>query len=173
MAATRYTVAATANHPARTMANLKAAKAAADRRAAADGETVQVVTVATGRVSYTAEAPAAPAADLFEEIIAEVKAEREAEIAETVAAAQDQLAEALLPVVKAPRKATRREGLGEAAVPGWELLYDKPRQGCQVGRKDGQYALICTAHGTVRPVGKLVEERAVRKAGGWCPDCQH
>jgi len=81
------------------------------------------------------------------------------------------------PAAAAPRKATgrkaQRPALGEAAVPGWELLYDKPRQGAQVARKDGTYALICTEHRFVRPVAKLVEERAVRKAGGWCTECSH
>lgn len=79
--------------------------------------------------------------------------------------------------VRAPRPAKAGKGLraalGEAAVSGWELLYDKPRQNAQVGRKDGQYALICTTHKTVHPVARLVDERTARKAGGWCSHCDH
>ncbi|MFC4328278.1 hypothetical protein ACFPC0_10620 [Streptomyces andamanensis] len=161
MATTRYTVAATAATEAKVYSNLKAAKKEADRRALAAGYDVEVVTN-TGRLSYTATAPVqAPAPDMAS-LINEVKTE-----------AENALAEALLPVVKASGRATRREGLGEAAVTGWELLYDKPRQDCQVARRNGEYALICTAHKFVRPVAKLVEERAVRKAGGWCPSCSH
>lgn len=77
---------------------------------------------------------------------------------------------------RAPRTgggATRREAIGEAAVEGWELLYDKPRQKAQVGRKDGKYALICTTHKHAHPLRRLVEERALRqgKRSVWCPEC--
>ena len=65
----------------------------------------------------------------------------------------------------------RRLTSGQAAVTGWELLYDKPRQNCQVGRRDKQYALICTEHRFVRELDKLTDERALRKVGGWCEEC--
>ncbi|MFE2934911.1 hypothetical protein [Streptomyces sp. NPDC059278] len=164
MATTRYAVAATASHAVKIMSNLKSARTEADARAKGDRQDCQVTTVATGRVSYEAKAPAAPAPVVdFEALLAEVKAE--AAPAPAPAAAK--------PVRKAKAGKGLRKALGEAAVSGWELLYDKPRQGCQVARKDGQYALICTEHSTVRPVGRLVEERAVRKAGGWCAECDH
>ncbi|MFC4328275.1 hypothetical protein ACFPC0_10605 [Streptomyces andamanensis] len=74
----------------------------------------------------------------------------------------------------APRKGAR-EALGEASAPGWELLYDKPKQGCEVGRRyvDGkpQYSLICKAHLHVHELPRLTTERTVRTAGGWCPSC--
>ncbi|MEV6399986.1 hypothetical protein AB0M39_35230 [Streptomyces sp. NPDC051907] len=67
---------------------------------------------------------------------------------------------------------TTRASQGETVVgSGWELLYDKPRQGCQVGRRQGVYALICKAHLTVHRLARLGDEGQVRKAGGWCPDC--
>jgi hypothetical protein len=69
----------------------------------------------------------------------------------------------------------RRLTEGQSAVTGWELLYDKPRIATQVGRRDGKYALICTDHKFARPIGKLVEERELRKAGkeAWCEGCAH
>ncbi|MEV6401079.1 hypothetical protein AB0M39_40955 [Streptomyces sp. NPDC051907] len=67
----------------------------------------------------------------------------------------------------------RREALGKSAVDGWELLYDKPRQKAQVGRKDGKYALICTDHKHAHPLNRLVQERGLRsgKRSVWCPEC--
>ncbi|MEV6401186.1 hypothetical protein AB0M39_41505 [Streptomyces sp. NPDC051907] len=91
-----------------------------------------------------------------------------------VAAAEAQAAaEVAAPVVK-----TTRQALGPASVTGWELLYDKPKQGCEVGRRfDAQgkahYALICKTSGTVHRLARLSDEGQVRKTGGWCPDCQH
>ncbi|MFE2934909.1 hypothetical protein [Streptomyces sp. NPDC059278] len=79
------------------------------------------------------------------------------------------------PAAKAPAKGTRRAALGAASAPGWELLYDKPKQNCEVGRKyDGtkpSYALICKAHAHVHPLARLTAERTIRTAGGWCPEC--
>jgi hypothetical protein len=81
-------------------------------------------------------------------------------------------AEAAAETKTAPRQL--RAAQGETVVgSGWELLYDKPRQGCQVGRRDGQYALICVEHLTVHRLSRLTDERAARSAGGWCPDCKH
>ena len=67
----------------------------------------------------------------------------------------------------------RRESLGDAAAEGWELLYDKPKQNAQVGRKDGKYALICTVHAHAHPLTRLVQERGLRqqKRSSWCPEC--
>jgi hypothetical protein len=181
MATTSYTVAAVAEFAAKPYANLAAAKREADRRAAATALEVEVTTVATGRVSYTATTPAPlPVADQAE-VEAVMAAEDRAEALTGVAAAMAALvAKATARIEAAPngptprpaaRKAARREGLGDAVVAGWELLYDKPRQAAQVARKDGQYALLCTKHHHVHPVAKLVDERAARKAGGWCPSC--
>lgn len=77
------------------------------------------------------------------------------------------------PARRTSRRAARREALGESVVPGWELLYDKPRQDAQVGRKDGKYALICTRHKTAHPLAKLVEERKLRQGERttWCSEC--
>lgn len=166
MATTRYVVAATANYGEKVMSNLKSARIEADLRAKGDRQECLVTTVSTGRVSYRAEAP------LYTKNLTVSPSEFEAllvEVREESAPAE------AAPVAKAPAKAKAgralRSSLGDAAVAGWELLYDKPRQGCQVARQDGKYALICTAHKTVRLVGKLVEEREVRAAGGWCPSC--
>jgi hypothetical protein len=178
MAATRYTVSAAAEFAAKSYANLAAAKREADRRAAATGLVVLVTTQATGRVSHTAVAEALPVADQAE-VEAVLAAEERAEALTGVAAALAALAAKTAARVeaaprKAPRKAARRAGLGESAAKGWELLYDKPRQAAQVGRRDGQYALICVNTGTAYTVARLVDERAVRKAGGWCAaGCKH
>jgi len=78
---------------------------------------------------------------------------------------------------RAPRTGTgggtRREAQGDAAVEGWELLYDKPKQKAQVGRKDGKYALICTTHKHAHPLTRLVQERGLRggRRSVWCPSC--
>ncbi|MEV6401117.1 hypothetical protein AB0M39_41155 [Streptomyces sp. NPDC051907] len=161
MASTRYIVTPTANYGEKIMSNLKSAKREADLRAKGDRQECLVMTLSTGRISHRAEAPAPVAAAAeFDALLAEVKAE---------AAAPAPVAKPL----KAKAGKGLRAGLGAAAVAGWELLYDKPKQDCQVGRRDGQYALICVEHKTVRPVGRLVEERAVRKAGGWCAECAH
>ncbi|MEV6401187.1 hypothetical protein AB0M39_41510, partial [Streptomyces sp. NPDC051907] len=72
-------------------------------------------------------------------------------------------------------KAARRAAQGTASAPGWELLYDKPKQDCEVGRRweDGKpvYALICKAHGHVHSLERLTAERSLRANGGWCPEC--
>ncbi|MFE2934910.1 hypothetical protein [Streptomyces sp. NPDC059278] len=65
----------------------------------------------------------------------------------------------------------RRLADGQSAVTGWELLYDKPRQNAQVGRRDKKYALICTTHKHAHPLEKLTDERELRKVGRWCPAC--
>ncbi|MFE2934925.1 hypothetical protein [Streptomyces sp. NPDC059278] len=80
-----------------------------------------------------------------------------------------------------PRRATarrtnatgRRSVIGDSAVTGWELLYDKPRQKAQVGRKEGKYALICTTHKHAHELDRLVQERALRqgKRSAWCTEC--
>lgn len=206
MATTSYTVAAVAEFAAKPYANLAAAKREADRRAQATGESVQVTTQATGRVSYTAVAEPLVIADQAEVeavLAAEDRQEALGGVAATLAAlvartaerledapqgpvqpVADEAAEAreaaefaaLVAEVKAETpapvaRAARRTALGDAVVSGWELLYDKPRQAAQVGRKDGQYALLCTKHHHVHPLAKLVDERTARKAGGWCPSC--
>lgn len=182
MATTSYTVAAAAEFAAKPYANLAAAKREANRRAQATGLEVTVTTVATGRLSYTAVAEPLVIADQAEveaALAAEDRADALTGLAATMAALVAKTAARIeaAPNGPAPRKATRkaarREGLGDAVVSGWELLYDKPRQSAQVGRKDGQYALLCTEHLTVHPVAKLVDERAARKAGGWCASCAH
>jgi len=74
-----------------------------------------------------------------------------------------------------PAARTTRAALGAASAPGWELLYDKPKAGAEVGRRakgeKSEYALICKAHGHVHPLARLSDEGQVRKAGGWCPSC--
>ncbi|MFF9265771.1 hypothetical protein [Streptomyces longwoodensis] len=75
----------------------------------------------------------------------------------------------------APARKAARAALGAASAPGWELLYDKPKAGAEVGRRyvDGrpQFSLICKAHGHVHELERLADEGKVRKAGGWCPSC--
>jgi hypothetical protein len=107
------------------------------------------------------------------EAAAQAEAEAEAEAAAQAAAA---------PVVKEmtivrPAARTTRAALGAASATGWELLYDKPKAGAEVGRRflgeKAQYALICKAHGHVHTLERLADEGRVRKAGGWCGACQH
>jgi hypothetical protein len=78
--------------------------------------------------------------------------------------------------VPAPAHLGLRGSLGAASAIGWELLYDKPRQGCEVGRRvrEGrlQYALICKAHGHAQVLRKLADERQLRREGAWCPTCK-
>jgi len=75
----------------------------------------------------------------------------------------------------APAGRTPRAAQGVASVAGWELLYDKPKQGAEVGRRSvegrPQYALICKAHGHAHELPRLTAERALRSNGGWCPSC--
>jgi hypothetical protein len=85
-------------------------------------------------------------------------------------------AEAATPApAPAPAPKGARKPLGDASAPGWELLYDKPKAGAEVGRRyvDGkpQFSLICKAHGHVHKLDRLSDEGKVRKAGGWCPSC--
>jgi hypothetical protein len=74
-----------------------------------------------------------------------------------------------------PAAKTTRAAQGAASAEGWELLYDKPKAGAEVGRRyvgeKAQYALICKAHGHVHALERLSDEGKVRKAGGWCPSC--
>jgi len=184
MAATSYTVAAAAEFAAKPYANLAAAKREANRRAQATGLEVTVTTVATGRLSYTAVAEPLVIADQAE-VEAALAAEDRADALTGVAAVLSAMVVKTAarieaapngPAPRRPRKAVtgRRAGLGESAARGWELLYDKPRQAAQVGRRDGQYALICVNTGTAYALGKLVDERGARKAGGWCAaGCKH
>lgn len=72
---------------------------------------------------------------------------------------------------KAASGTGRREALGASCVDGWELLYDKPRASAEVVRRDGKYALACKQHKTLHPLARLTDEGKVRKAGGWCTDC--
>ncbi|MEV6401119.1 hypothetical protein AB0M39_41165 [Streptomyces sp. NPDC051907] len=67
----------------------------------------------------------------------------------------------------------RRLTDGQSAVTGWELLYDKPSQRAQVGRRDKTYALICTDHKHAHQIEKLTDERGLRKGerSAWCPGC--
>ncbi len=67
----------------------------------------------------------------------------------------------------------RRLTLGQAAVTGWELLYQKPK-GIQIGRHDKKYALICQTHLEVHRLSKLSDDRALLKGGNrmWCPECR-
>lgn len=76
----------------------------------------------------------------------------------------------------AAKRRGRREAIGEASAPGWDLLYDKPKSNCEVGRRYSEagkpeYALICKEHGYVYPVPRLTAERAIRAAGRWCAEC--
>jgi len=81
------------------------------------------------------------------------------------------------PTHKAATRGGRRAALGGADIPGWEVLYDKPRQNAQVlrriekSRNEANYMLYCTAHGTQRHLERMSEEGAVRRAGGWCGGC--
>ncbi|MFC4328277.1 hypothetical protein ACFPC0_10615 [Streptomyces andamanensis] len=67
----------------------------------------------------------------------------------------------------------RRLTSGQSIVTGWELLYDKPTMRMQVGRRDKNYALICTDHRFAKPLERLQDERGLRKGGNrsWCPAC--
>jgi len=69
------------------------------------------------------------------------------------------------------RKTGRRAAQGASSVDGWELLYDKPKAGAEVVRKDGRYALACKTHRTLHHLDRLSDEGKVRKAGGWCTEC--
>jgi len=74
----------------------------------------------------------------------------------------------------APRaRGGRRAALGESVVPGWEVLYDKPRDAAQVVRhvESGRPGLVCTRHAHVHELARQADEGKVRKAGGWCPGC--
>jgi hypothetical protein len=77
MATTRYIVAATATHPAKTMSNLKSARREADLRAKGDRTDVTVTTEATNRLTYTAKGTPTVDAEAFGAALAEVVAERE------------------------------------------------------------------------------------------------
>lgn len=72
---------------------------------------------------------------------------------------------------KPARKTGRRQALGASSVDGWELLYDKPKAGAEVVRRDGSYALVCKTHKTLHPLARLSDEGPTRKAGGWCTEC--
>lgn len=80
-------------------------------------------------------------------------------------------------VAAAPAAAPKaaRQALGASSAIGWDLLYDKPKAGAEVGRRyvDGkpEFALICKAHGHAHRLARLSDEGSVRKAGGWCPTC--
>ncbi len=66
----------------------------------------------------------------------------------------------------------RRESQGPSVLPDeWDLWYDHPGKHAQVGHRDGQYALICTRHMTAVRLKRLVDERQMRRDGGWCGDC--
>jgi hypothetical protein len=71
----------------------------------------------------------------------------------------------------AATRAARRLTAGQAAVTGWELLYNKPKHGAQIGRRDKSYALICVSHKHAHPLAKLVDDRELLRVGGWCPSC--
>jgi len=223
MAATRYTVSATASYPAKALARKESAVREADMRAKGDRETV-TVTTSSGKLVHTAqpltqrpaeivtvpadslkaalvaiaqdadaEASQVPATDATAEcgcpvemilvsgdhdpvicldLIAE-KMQAEAEQRKALAAQTTQAG------TERPRKkkastapsAGRRAALGDASATGWELLYDKPKQNCEVGRRAGKYALICKTHAHVHELSRLTEERAVRSNGAWCPSC--
>lgn len=166
MASTRYLIAATASYPAKKVSTAKAARNEADARAKGDRVDVEVHTEATGKLVYTAlGAPTMTALPAAPEAAPAVEA--------PVAAPAPVVAETAAPA--APAKTARRAALGVASVTGWELLYDKPKQGCEVGRRyagtKAQYALICKAHGHVHELPRLTAERTLRAAGGWCPSC--
>lgn len=111
----------------------------------------------------------------YDELFAEFQDDLpQAPAAPAVPAAQE-LAPAPVPAVPAAAPRGARAALGAASAPGWELLYDKPRAGAEVGRRyvDGkpEFALICKTHGHVHALARLGDEGGVRKAGGWCPAC--
>lgn len=180
MASTRYTIAATTQHDLRTMSNLKSARREADRRADATGRPVTVTTEATGRISYTATPQALPIADQAEvEAVLATDDRKEAltgvasVILRAIAQATQRAEDAPQGPVR-PARPARREALGASVVPGWELLYDKPKQDAQVGRNDqGKYALICTRHNHAHTLPRLTAERGLRggKRSAWCPSC--
>jgi hypothetical protein len=69
-----------------------------------------------------------------------------------------------------------RPALGPSSVDGWELLYDKPRAGYEIGRRywgdKPEYALICKAHRYALGIGSRLKSEGVhRRAGNWCPGC--
>lgn len=272
MATTRYRIAATPSNDEKIVSSLKAARVEADNRAKLDRVDVEVTTVATGKLAYTAQgaitAPAAaepetapaPAAepetpatedededggafdsDAFEAELAQLLGGADTDTDEdgssddqddapaaadpaaddeepgdasddkepaddndghrgqadcgcsvediirtgthgdcAEAAAREEKARAVERDRPARPRAKRTGGgsrptQGPSVVPGWDLLYDKPRQDAQVGKSpEGKYALICTKHKHAHPLQRLTQERGLR--GGsrtvWCPDCK-
>lgn len=74
----------------------------------------------------------------------------------------------------ATRRGQRREALAEAALPDWEVAYDKPRAGYQVWRStndEGSWALYCTEHGELTEFATLREVRKHTATVSWCGPC--
>lgn len=86
------------------------------------------------------------------------------------------------PTTRRGNQGAPREGLRPAAEQGWEVLYDKVKtHNAEVwrsthGNDEGiqsrrQYAIHCVEHGHTHPLKRLIDERAARRDGGWCPTC--
>lgn len=78
------------------------------------------------------------------------------------------------PAPKAPR--VRREAIAPAALPGWEVVYNKPRAGYQILRaQDGTgWAVYCTTHGDFAEAKTLAEAAAMAQdRTAWCTGHQH
>jgi hypothetical protein len=144
-------------------AEVEAVLAAEDRAEALTGVAAALaalVAKTADRIETAPEGPARPAvdADEFAAVLAEVKAEA-------------------APVAKAAGGRARREALGASVVDGWELLYDKPKQRAQVGRRfvagKAEYALICTDHSHAHELARLTQERGLRGGhrSAWCASC--
>lgn len=89
----------------------------------------------------------------------------------------ERVAAAPAPAPAAPAAAPKgaRPSLGASSAIGWDLLYDKPKAGAEIGRRyvDGkpEFALICKEHGITYRLRKLSDEGKIRREGGWCSAC--
>jgi hypothetical protein len=72
------------------------------------------------------------------------------------------------PAPKAPR--VRREAIAPAALPGWEVIYNKPRAGYQLLRATTGtgWAVLCTTHGEMHEAKTLAEAARAAKDRTWC-----
>lgn len=176
--ATTYRISGTPHATERDMHNRKAAITEADNRAryAKYAVAVTVTTVATGKVVHTVPARNTPA------------------LCTTCGSPQGHCPNTCTEAIKEEMNTTRpvtedkpetpqpkpeqgkqyRAPLGAASMPGWDVLYDKPRAGYQVWRSTSGagYALWCTKHEHCHQVPTLAAERAARQVGHWCPGCE-
>jgi hypothetical protein len=75
----------------------------------------------------------------------------------------------------APGPKYRRTLGGEVDVTGWYVYYSYDRSGCDMvvylpGEKK-KYGLYCRRHGHIHELARSTQEKTVRPAGKWCPQC--